>query len=142
VFPWFAIDTEVYVDKLTLVDVKKVQDISWGICVFAGKSDCPDNDNGLLGFTPWIILLIMVFNLLGSLVPELFMLSGFIGLLWSDMIYNDPAKMFAGDLAVLVNRVTYLDLGYYLFFISSLILLIAGIIGLIERFRKRKEEFW
>ena len=142
VFPWFVVDTGVYVDRLTLADVKKAQDISRGICIFFGWSDCPAENRGLPGYTPWVILLVMVLNLFGSFVPELFMLSGFIGLLWSGIIYNDPARMIAGDLSPLANQVTRLDLGFYIFFASSLILLVAGVIGLIERFRRRREVYW
>jgi len=135
VFPWFSVHVLGLTDKFTLADVRELHRIYSGICTVLGAQSCPPENTGLAGILPFIIIVMLVLNLIGSVLPELFIVSGFLGLLWAGIVYDDPARLLAGKLSGAAESMIGLELGFYIYFISSIILLIAGIIALAERYR-------
>ncbi len=136
VFPWFMVNVGSYSDSFSLYDVRVVHDVTSSLCSYFSVG-C-GVDYGLQGWLPIVILVMFIVSWLAFLVPELNISSGFLGLLWSGLIYNDPGRLLIGSHSWLVSKFISLRVGFYLFLAASIILLVSGVAGLYERFKGRK----
>ncbi len=141
-FPWVYVSTSIYHDRLTLYDIKVYRDAVSGACFYLGLNETACGlSSGLVAYINMVIVVMLVLGLVASIVPEIYAVNGVLGLVWTGLIYDDPAKLFTSKYSFFIRQFVSLDLGFYLFMVSSIVFLIAGIIGLYERLRKSKSSW-
>lgn len=100
-------------DRLTLYDIKVYRDAVKGACFYLGLNETACGlSSGLIFHINVVVVLMLVLGLIASVVPEIYIFNGVLGLVWTGVIYDDPAKFFTSRYSFFIRQYVSLDLGF------------------------------